>query len=314
MTINNNEDLFYKNIVSLLTLVTANGNPAKDTLNSYMSAINHFLGWCNSYHLNPLSIKEQQLIIYRAFLYEKNLNKKTILLKIMAIRKFYDAAIYANLAEKNPASNIKVNASIDEDDFATRYLTAGHLEFLIRLIPSDDSEENLRAKLMIVLMGIEGLRRVEVQRSNVEDLDKDTGIMIIHGKGKRSHIFPREDTIELLNKYIDIRYAIQDDISKTPLITSMSNNNRGHRISRDAINRIIDYWFDKAEVTNGRQDKLSCHLLRHTCGSLLYQETKDLRVVQETLRHADPKTTSKYAHIQDRMKNRYTNAIPVKIF
>lgn len=56
----------------------------------------------------------------------------------------------------------------------------------------------------------------------------------------------------------------------------------------------------------------SCHMLRHTCGTLLYKETKDLQVVKQVLRHRNIEMTSRYSHVQDAMLNRYTKAIPVK--
>ena len=44
---------------------------------------------------------------------------------------------------------------------------------------------------------------------------------------------------------------------------------------------------------------------------MLYAETKDLKVVQETLRHKSTQMASRYAHLQNRMENRYTKSIPV---
>jgi integrase/recombinase XerC len=63
------------------------------------------------------------------------------------------------------------NASLPE----IHYLTAGQLEFLIRIIPVTDAdgdykEEYYRDRLMIIMMSLEGLRTIEVQRMNAEDI------------------------------------------------------------------------------------------------------------------------------------------------
>ena len=50
----------------------------------------------------------------------------------------------------------------------------------------------------------------------------------------------------------------------------------------------------------------SCHVLRHSCGTNLYANTKDLRLVQETLRQRNPAIAARYAHVQDRLTNRRT--------
>lgn len=58
---------------------------------------------------------------------------------------------------------------------------------------------------------------------------------------------------------------------------------------------------------------ISCHALRHTCGHLLYQTTRDPKVVQETLRHSNITTAGQYSHTEERSKARHTRAIPVKL-
>jgi site-specific recombinase XerD len=55
----------------------------------------------------------------------------------------------------------------------------------------------------------------------------------------------------------------------------------------------------------------SCHILRHSCGTNLYQNTKDLRIVQETLRQKDPKVTARYAHVNQRIENRVTASLAI---
>lgn len=50
-------------------------------------------------------------------------------------------------------------------------------------------------------------------------------------------------------------------------------------------------------------------MLRHTCGTLLYKDTKDLQIVKQVLRHSNVNITSKYAHIYNKMDKRYTTHI-----
>ena len=45
----------------------------------------------------------------------------------------------------------------------------------------------------------------------------------------------------------------------------------------------------------------------------VYKETKDLKQIQETLRHSNINMSSKYAHLTERQENRYTNSIPVEL-
>ncbi|TYO96315.1 phage integrase family protein [Geothermobacter ehrlichii] len=62
-----------------------------------------------------------------------------------------------------------------------------------------------------------------------------------------------------------------------------------------------------------KRDGLSYHALRHTCGALLYQATRDIRAAQETLGHSNISTSAGYAHIVERGQARYTWQIPVEL-
>ena len=46
-------------------------------------------------------------------------------------------------------------------------------------------------------------------------------------------------------------------------------------------------------------ERVSPHVLRHTFGTNLYKETKDIRLVQKALGHSDVRTTQVYTHIVD---------------
>ena len=100
------------------------------------------------------------------------------------------------------------------------------------------------------------------------------------------------------------------DRQGTPVFVSVSNRNLGGRLTRDAIRDIVDSWLEQADA---KEAGMSCHALRHSCGTILYNETKDLRAVQEHLGHSDPATTAKYAHVSSELLRKYTRAIPVKI-
>ena len=47
------------------------------------------------------------------------------------------------------------------------------------------------------------------------------------------------------------------------------------------------------------KDRAALRAIRHTCGTMLYRATKDLRLVQKHLGHARPTTTAIYADVLD---------------
>ena len=58
---------------------------------------------------------------------------------------------------------------------------------------------------------------------------------------------------------------------------------------------------------------LSVHSLRHTAGTLALRTGSDLRQVQDLLGHADPRTTSIYAHFGDRWEHNPGTGIEEKL-
>ena len=155
-------------------------------------------------------------------------------------------------------------------------------------------------------MGVEGLRVVEVMRLSDEDIDWQRGRIEIRGKGHAGIIYPCEETFQLLKAYIEERGPVPPENRLTPTVISCARNNAQGRITRVGIRYVINKALTDAGL---KQPGYACHLFRHSCGTNLYQETKDLRVVQETLRQRSPKVTAKYAHVHDRMERRYTRGI-----
>ena len=254
--------------------------------------------------------------MYRDFLIEKKQKVNTVAAKLNAIRKFYHLAQKFHIITDNPAEDVKAPRDPDAALVNLPYLSAGKLEYLFHAIPCE-TEKELRDKVIIAFMAIEGLRTVEIHRMNEEDINVEQQTILIHGKGKNAMIYPRPDTFALLMHYLESkdRFRIKatkrsNDDELIPVFTSTSNNMYGHRIIRQAVRDAVNKWL---AVVGLKEKGKAGHMLRHTCATLLYKETKDLKQIQEPLRHSNVNMSSRYAHLTERQENRYTNSIPVKI-
>lgn len=298
----------------ILPQYIADGNPSRDTLNAYYGRLENFLKWCERSGFHPFKLQEAHIVLYRKELIDKGFKATSIAAALTSIRKFYYLAQKLKLITDNPAADIKAPRDTDAALIDLPYLTAGKLEYLLQLI-KPTNEKNLRDKVIIAFMAIEGLRTIEIYRMNEEDINTEKQSILIRGKGKNAVIYPRPDTFKLLLHYIKTkkREPLQqyiDNEEKTPVFTSTSNNKPGNRINRRNIREAVDLWLERAGYKEkGKSD----HMLRHTCATLLYKETKDLKIVQETLRHSNINMTSKYAHLVEREDQRYTKAIPIEL-
>ena len=297
---------FLANYRNLMKRYVSNGKPSNDTKNSYFSAIDQFLSWCTVLKTDIFKINEQKLLYYRQVLINKNYKPASVKFKLTAIRRFYYVALKYGLIEKNPATDVHAQRDPDAYMPILKYLTVEQLYSLLNSF-NEEEEKSLRAKVIVFLMAVEGLRTVEIHRMNIQDIYDDQTAIYIRGKGHNDLIYLRDDSYELLKKYLSMRTSAGD--FPTPVFTSLSNNSLGKRLSRQNIRETIDAALASLNL---KAPGKSCHMLRHTCGTLLYRETKDLQVVKQVLRHRSIEMSSRYSHIQDAMLSRYTSAIPIK--
>ncbi|WP_274436462.1 tyrosine-type recombinase/integrase [Alicyclobacillus sp. ALC3] len=181
---------------------------------------------------------------------------------------------------------------------------------LIRAIGKGTDEKSLQDRATIAMMGLQGLRTVEIERANVDDLkiSGGTASLLVLGKNHDRVIYLRPDVAVILCAYLATRKDAFADSNGLPMFTACGNRAGGNGISRRGIRQVVDFYLKKADV---KRIGISDHALRHTAATLAYKYTQDLRGVQEMLGHAEPKTTAPYAHVTDRMKNNPAMAIQV---
>lgn len=283
------------------------GEPSPDTLKNYSAGLKEFFAWCSRQRTDPLEVTEGDAFLYLRELRNKKYSVSTIRLKLAILRKFYRVACRQKMVTTNPFEEVRIKNEV-KDDTKFQYLDSDEVYDLVNFIMLEPDEYiRCRNLAIIMLMAVEGLRAVEVHRLSDEDINFDDGVIYVRGKGHNDYIYPCDDTLNVLRKYLSVRpvEVIKDEL--TPVFISVSKcANEFGRISRDGLRWIVNQILQSA----GKKKKGSaCHLLRHSCGTNLYRETKDLRLVQETLRQRSPSVTARYAHVVDRVASRKTSII-----
>lgn len=301
---------FIINFAKFLPMYIAKNRPAEDTMSTYETAIRLFFRWCGTMNMHPFAVGDFQMRVYIRELEDKQkLSQSTIRLKMEAIRAFYNMAIKMKFIQTNPCDEIPLPPIkvFNDEDF--KYYTVEQLGEICETFASQDDKTRSRNTLIIYLMGVEGLRRVEVMRLNDEDIDYERKRILIRGKGHNGFIYPCDATMDKLVEYLYRRGPVEPENGFSPTIISFSNRRFGKRITRNGLHVIVSKALEAAGV---KYPGHSCHTLRHSCGTNLYKETKDLRVVQETLRHSSPEMTARYSHVTERASTRPTrNILPV---
>jgi integrase/recombinase XerD len=147
----------------------------------------------------------------------------------------------------------------------------------------------VRNLALLRLMLDSGLRVSEALALQQRDLDFETGRLVVrNGKGSKDRgIWIGEETLSLVK-----RWARHQGRQGNGLIFT---TRQGGKMSRHYVLALL-YRLSKSA---GLAKKAHPHMLRHTFATDLLRETKNLRLVQKALGHADLSTTQIYTHIVD---------------
>lgn len=195
------------------------------------------------------------------------------------IRDFYEFI----KCEDNPAKNIRFIK--DKSKKLPKVPSQAVVESIIRKLSIDNRILSLRNKLLVELAYGSGLRRLELVKLDIDDIDLENRTVYVKGKGGRTRIVPiTGKAVESLREYLSTRQAYRG-----PLFLSFS----GRRLGPGSI-----YWVLKNKAG------IRPHLLRHACAGHMLKNGCSIRIIQELLGHKDLKATQVYTQInkQDLME------------
>lgn len=148
-----------------------------------------------------------------------------------------------------------------------------------------------RTKLIVLLMLQEGLRRVEVSRLNVEDIDVAERSMVIRGKGGQgceTDALPiTDETWRALTAYL-----AEAGHTHGPLVR---NRVRRHgRLSPQTVSELVHDGMVAAGVKRPGDLTRTPHSCRHTMAHDTLARTNNVRAVQQAMRHRSVRSTEVY--------------------
>lgn len=300
------EEEFLADPFPYLHLSPRKARPSSDTSATYRSHLSQFLSWCREMDCSPFILTKAQLTYFRDWLLHCGLKPSTVAMKLTVIRRFYMAAQSYHFTKTNPALHLSLRTDTASPT-EKKSLSAEEVSHLFTVFPDEDSPRTLRDKLMLALIVLEGVRIAELHALNEDDIDFSFRSIHI---GTET-IYPREDTFTLLRRYLaQCPNRPPDTQGNTPLFTSLANYKHGGRISRQAIRDAMNAILDKAGL---RKRGITCHTLRHTCGTLLFATTGSLDLVQQTMRHKDRQLLATYQTSAPPITIRHTAELPIKL-
>ena len=142
------------------------------------------MAWCAERGINPATAAEDDIAVYRWELVAQY-KVGTMTVKLAAIRRLYEAAVWRGLRQDNPAAGLR--APKDRTARAER-IKSLPLDGLRRLLDASkgDGAAAVRDRAILALMGRHGLRVPEVAGLIVDAVGLDAGTVRVTGKGRKT--------------------------------------------------------------------------------------------------------------------------------
>ena len=299
--INNNiKDLFLQdnnfNVNSfVLDDFKNNLDATPNTKETYLKGVKVFLEWCNDNNISEVT--HATLIQYKEDLVAHNKKSATISMYMTALKKLYKYLETKGI--KNIASDLK--GAKQKRNYSKDPLTLDQAKDLLNSIDRT-TKEGKRNYALIHLLLTTGLRTIEIERANIEDIRNvaNNSVLYVMGKGrdtKDEYVKLTYETLKAINEYLDTRKIKSD---KEPLFISLSDRTNGQRLKTRSIRDIIKKAYRNIGINN---DKITTHSLRHTAITLSLLGGTPLQEVQQMARHSNINTTMIYAHNLKRIES-----------
>lgn len=271
-------------------------NYAESTIYSRDGYLNVFLAWCKERELRrPAEVDRFTLQRFQRHLFHHRKadgeplafrSQRNGMLPLLA---FFKWLTRRNVILYNPANELELPRV--EKRLPRDLLSAEEAE---RVLAQPDIEEPLgiRDRAILETLYSTGVRRMELARLQVFDLDRDRGtVMVRQGKGRKDRLLPiGERALAWVEKYLwDVRpELVPDPDPGTLFLTGL-----GAAYGLDGLTRLVRRYVVRAGV----EKQGACHMFRHSMATVMLDNGADIRFVQEMLGHAQLSTTQIYTQV-----------------
>jgi integrase/recombinase XerD len=258
-------------------------DPSEHTLRAYKSDLDDYARFLAARRLCPC--EGETVLAYAGHLIdERSAAPRTLRRRMACLRGFYKDAVRSGAIERSPFAELEMQ--LPRARSLPRGLSRGEARVLAghawRAVGG--RRDHAFAAGVLLMLSV-GLRVGELVRLRPSDYDPDSGGLHVRGKGRRERrVFVTDRRLGTLLA----RLAPRPD---SPSLCGPA----GAPWTPQAVRRELRAFAAEA----GIERRVTPHMLRHTCATLLLEDGVDLRVLQRLLGHENIATTALYAHVGD---------------
>jgi integrase/recombinase XerD len=273
-----------------LTWLATERGRAANTLSSYRRDLRAFDAFLADRSTALVDVETADLADYIGVLRRQGKAPASVTRAVVAIRSLYRFLTEEGVLDHDPGADLEVPRvpaglpkALAEDEVA-------------RLIDSVSGTDALsrRDRAILELLYGTGARISELAGLSLSDLDRSGGLVRLFGKGAKERVVPLgRMALAALDSWLgpDGRPRLEPDRwARRGDADAVFLNQRGGRLSRQGAWAMVKARGDRV----GLGDRLSPHVLRHSCATHMLDHGADIRSVQELLGHASISTTQVY--------------------
>jgi integrase/recombinase XerC len=279
-------------------------NASTCTVKSYREDLTQALDFFRR-RLNRTSLELSQLTTrlvraYLAWLHEQGYAKTTVARRLSALRSWCRFLCRQGTLSANPAEGLR---GPRQDKKLPHFLSEDELARLVAAPPAD-TPLGARDRAILETLYSAGLRVSELTGLDLDDVDLDSGLATVRGKGKRERLaLLGPQALAALKNWLARRDALPGAAARPAVFL----NKNGTRLTARSVGRLLEKYLPLA----GLDPRSSPHTLRHSFATHLLDRGADIRSVQELLGHRSLATTQVYTHVTTtRLQDSYQQAHP----
>jgi integrase/recombinase XerD len=233
---------------------------SKETIQNYGSMLRIFKEFIQKENISFTQINKEELRAFLKYLKEERRDTcKRIENYFSALSSFHDYMVYEEITDKNPVLPIRkryIRSYKKEDPPGIRKLISiGEMSMLI------NSTLGIREKAIITLLAKTGIRKGELMRIDLEDINWEEQSILLKPRAKRSNrlVFFDEECARILKRWIALRNRLR---AKSNALFISEN---GNRIDKNAVYYAVARNAERVGLNNPRSPKLKDHFGPHCC-------------------------------------------------
>jgi integrase/recombinase XerD len=280
-------------VEELLVWLAVERGRSPNTLAAYRRDLRAYCRWLAPRHTELGAVTEADLAAYITHLRALGRAPASVARALVAVRSLHRFLVDEKLASDDPGIHVEPTPV---PSGLPKALTEAEVGRLLDAVVGDDPVARRDRAIVEVLYGT-GLRIGELTGLSLADLDLDAALLRAFGKGRKERVVPLgRHARKALEQWLDPggRPALQPDRwAQRGDSEAVFLNARGGRLTRQGAWLIVKRHGERV----GLGEKLSPHVLRHSCATHMMERGADIRAVQELLGHASISTTQVYTRV-----------------